>query len=753
MRLVAFFKRLNTSPIFYKLGRRSFLPWPFEITIGLIALIRYKVRVLRNDNVPKKGGVILVANHLSYVDPILLQIATLRPIRFMGFAAATESSFFNTVFKYAGVILISPTKTARGIKLALEALKRGECVCIFPEGGISRTGQLMKLERGVEVLAHKSGCPVVPVVHDGIWGSLFSFSNSCYLFKKPRWSRPTVHVVFGEPIAFQELSTEKLRSKLLDLGCEAFEKRPSLEGNIGYEVALSLASSPRKTVIIDRTAERRAVSSATVLGASAVLSRWIKNQIPENRVGVVLPPGLGAMVANIAIVWAGKVPVNLNFTASNSSNQIALELSGVKTVISAEIMKQKLPDFPWPEKTLDLKSFLLKSDAKKKIALWVIAACILPSRLIARLLDLESSGDRKEAILLLTSGSSGEPKGVILSHRNVLANAEQISSLSILPESRTILGCLPLFHSFGLNVTLWYPLLRGCGLVTVPSPLDTRRMIDSVHEENITVLVAAPTFLRPILKKAHPGELKSLELIVSGSEKLPLDLKEQFLKQFHLDILEGYGLTETSPVTSVNQPNPPSVTRTGSFQAGKKSGSVGRLMPGMTIRLVDPNTLQEVPTGSQGLIWLKGSNVFEGYLSDPNKTKQTIVDGWFHTGDLGVLDQDGFLTISGRLSRFSKVGAEMVPHGLVEQCIMQSLGLTESEETALVVVGVPDSARGEQLVMVTTLNLNLDEVRLALSKTDLTHLAYPRRIIRVEKIPRLGSGKLDISACMKLAKD
>ena len=753
MGLFAFVKRLTSSCVLNNLGRRSYLPWPVELTVGVGALLRYKIRTLESYHVPKKGGVILVANHLSYVDPVLLQIATSRPIRFMGFAAAKESSFFKTIFDLSGVISVSADKPTQGIKCALEALRRGECICLFPEGGISRTGQLMKIERGVEMIARKSGCPVIPVAHDGIWGSLFSFSGNTYLLKVPRLSRPSITIVFGKPIAAENLTVQKVRSELLDLGYVAFDNRPTLKANIGKQVALSLAKSPRKTVIIDRTAERRAISSAQLLGASAVLAKWLKTSVPEERVGVVLPPGMGAMVANLAIVWSGKSPVNLNFTAGKASNQAALKMSGVKTVITAEAMKSKVPDFPWPESTVDLRVLLSRKGVKKSIFLWMLSTWLLPRHLVVALLGLPTKADRSEAVLLLTSGSSGEPKGVVLSHRNLLANAEQISSLSILPHTRTILGCLPLFHSFGLTVTLWYPLLRGCGLVTVPSPLDTRRMIDAINEDEISVLVSAPTFLRPLLKKAHPSELKSLELVISGSEKLPHDLKQQFLKAFHLDILEGYGLTETSPVTSVNQPDPPVVTRTGSHQAGKKSGTVGRVMPGMTIRLIDPETNKEVACGTQGLIWLKGSNIFEGYLNNTERTSVSLVEGWYHTGDLGVLDKDGFLTISGRLSRFSKVGAEMVAHGLVEHTLTEILGLTDTEETMLVVVGVPDSARGEQLVMVTRLSITLEAVRSALAKTNLPHIAYPRRVVQVSAIPRLGSGKLDIAGCVMCAKE
>jgi len=234
----------------------------------------------------------------------------------------------------------------------------------------------------------------------------------------------------------------------------------------------------------------------------------------------------------------------------------------------------------------------------------------LPGCFLADLLGLPREGGTAEAALLFTSGSSGDPKGVVLSHRNLLANAGQVSSLSILPRGCTMLGCLPVFHSFGFTVTLWYPLLIGCRLVTVPSPLDSRKMAEAIASEGVTVLVGAPTFLRPFLKKAGRGELRSLDLVVAGAEALPEDLSAQFRAAFHLDIQQGYGLTEASPVVSVNQPDPRATTATAEAQAGKKAGSVGRLLPGLAARILDPDTGEDRPLTATGILALKGARIF-----------------------------------------------------------------------------------------------------------------------------------------------
>src|ERR1019366_2713807 len=376
---------------------------------------------------------------------------------------------------------------------------------------------------------------------------------------------------------------------------------------------------------------------------------------------------------------------------------------------------------------------------------------ILPNQWFAGLLGLRKLGDRAEAGLLFTSGSSGEPKGVALSHRNILANCSQISSLSILPESASLVGCLPLFHSMGFTVTLWYPLIRGCKVVTVLSPLDTRKIIDAIKEEQATVLLGAPTFIRPILRKAQPSELRSLELVVTGAEKLPDDLYKAFLETFNIEILQGYGLTETTPASNINQPHPPVTTPTAEPQIGKRAGSSGRLLPGMSVRIVHPETGEEVPPGDQGIVWFKGANVFSGYLDDPQKTSAAFRDGWFVTGDLGRMDDENFLFIEGRLSRVSKIGGEMVPHGTVEQKIAEVFGWDEADGSTVAVMGVPDSTKGEALVLLTTRDVTSDQIRERLLAAGLPNLWVPKLVRRVEKIPVLGTGKLDLTGCRELA--
>jgi acyl-[acyl-carrier-protein]-phospholipid O-acyltransferase/long-chain-fatty-acid--[acyl-carrier-protein] ligase len=560
-----------------------------------------------------------------------------------------------------------------------------------------------------------------------------------------------VFVALGRPISPERATAGEVRRALLDLGAEAFAERPVLGRHLGREIVRALAKQPGRAAVVDRTAERRVVSAAQLLAASAALARRLKATVPEKRVGIVLPPGAGGFVANLAVLCAGKVPVNLNFTASREAVEASLRMAGVRTILSAEAMRAKVPNFPWPERTLDLREEIAAAGGKRAIVPWLLCAWLLPNQWLPGLLGLPRAGGDAEAALLFTSGSAGDPKGVLLTHRNILANCAQISSLSILPQTCSMLGCLPLFHSFGFTATLWYPLLRACGLVTVPSPLDTRKIVDAVRDEKVTVLIGAPTFLRPLLKKATPAELASLEIVVSGAEKLPDELYDAFMRAFQVEILQGYGLTEASPVANVNQHHPARPSARHGLQIGKKTGSVGRLMPGMTARIGHPETGLELPPAETGMILLRGANIFSGYLDDEVETGLTFKDGWLVTGDLGHFDEDGFMTVAGRLSRFSKIGGEMVPHGAIEQKLIEIFDIEQAEGPAVVVIGVPDPAKGEALVVLSLRELAQDAVRERLSAAGLPNLWIPKAVVRIEKIPLLGTGKLDVKTCREIA--
>ena len=711
--------------------------------------VLYRLRIQGLVNLPP-GGALIVSNHISYVDALILQVLFPRKLWVLAVHGRRRRGLPLWFYRITGVIPLSSEKATEGLRLAIHKMKEGELVCVFPEGQVSRTGALMEIRKGFEVLAKRAEVPVVPVFIDSLWGSIFTYANQKLICKLPERYPHSVLVQVGPPLPYQNVNAVLARQALLDLGERAYQQREELKRHLGYEILRSLARHPWNVSLVDCTVERKEVRAGTLLAAAATYAQLIRREVPERRVGIVLPPGAGGYIANLAVLLAGKSPANLNFTAGAGAIEASLRMGEIRTVISAEAMRAKLPQFPWPEKTRDMRVDLAAC-GKPAIFARLALIWLLPSRLLALLWGVPRVGDNAEVALLFTSGSSGEPKGVPLTHRNILGNCGQISATGILSKKETLLAFLPIFHSFGFTVTLWYALMRGVRTVTLPSPLDAKRIIEVVEQEKVTVFVSTPTFIRPVFKRAEPAQLRSLRFVVSGAEKLPVDLFEQFLQKFGIRILQGYGLTETTPVTNVNLPEPRNLPKGVKIQEGHRLGSVGRLFAGMTARIVHPETGETLPPDKTGILCLRGANVFGGYLKDPVRTAEALRDGWFVTGDLARFDDDGFLFIEGRLSRFSKVGGEMVPHLTIEQKIAEAFALEPGEAPKVVVLGVPDAAKGETLVLLTTEPIDAAQLREKLTAAGLPNLWIPKVVVRLERIPVLGSGKCDLRGCRELA--
>ena len=594
--------------------------------------------------------------------------------------------------------------------------------------------------------------PVVPVRLDSLWGSIFSFCGGRFLWKLPRRLPYPVTVTFGWLLPSKRVNSKETRDAIEDLGEKSFQARPELKGHIGDACFRALARSPGRIVLVDRTAHRRELSAGKLLAVAAVLSRRWRNSIGRRRVGIVFPPGMGGFIANLAVVLSGKSPVNLNFTMGESAIRACLRKAEIETVISAAAVRKKMPHFPWPEDTRDMVAEL-KSLSKLAVIRRLAAIWLLPAGLHSRWFGLPREGDGEEAALLFSSGSTGEPKGVVLSHRNIIGNCLQIEMTRLLPKTETLLGCLPIFHSFGFTVTLWFPVLTGLRVVTVPSPLEHKRIASAVSEEQATVLLGTPTFYRPYFRRVERKFLQTVKYVVAGAEKTPDGFAEKWEDHFGNQYLEGYGLTETAPVVSVNLPGKYRVAGPYEGEEASRRGSVGRLLPGMAARIVHAETGEELNKGEAGILQLRGPNVFSGYLNDPVKTSESLRDGWYTTGDLARIDEDGFLFIEGRRSRFSKIGGEMVPHGTVEQDILKVFDLEESEKPVVAVTGMRDPAKGETLVLVSAANITAAQLRERLNEAGLPNLWVPRKIVEVEEIPCLLSGKLDLKAIEKLAQD
>jgi acyl-[acyl-carrier-protein]-phospholipid O-acyltransferase/long-chain-fatty-acid--[acyl-carrier-protein] ligase len=711
----------------------------------LLGRLVYRVAAHGVEHLPP-GGFLLVPNHITWIDSIVLQIACPRPVRFMVYDEIYRQPALNWIFRIFNSIPISSRHAKDAIRIAAERIREGDIVCIFPEGELTRSGTLLKLQRGFEIIAREAGTPVVPVWMDQLWGSVFSFHGGRYFRKIPRRVPYPVTVVFGEPIAPEQATVALVRERLLILGERAYQQRPILRGHLAEACLRGLKRRQFDPAITDGM-DGSVTSRGTVLAASIALSRYLEKHCKGRRVAVVLPAGRGAVIANLALTLLDKVPVNLNFTAGRASIEAAFRIAGITEVITAGPVIKRLPEFPWPGRVLRLEEIL--PPLRKKIVLWRILV-FLPWQLLAAILAIPEKGDREEAVILFTSGSAGEPKGVVLSHRNLLGNVSQFSSMLDLSREDAVLGCLPFFHSFGSTVTLWYPLIEGIRLVTYPNPLETVKNVELIHKHKITLLVLTPTFLRSYLRKAEPEKIASLKLIVTGAEKLPAELAKAFEVRFGKPVEQGYGLTETSPVVSVNLPDPKKSKPADSVQPASRFGSAGKLAPGMAAQIRDPDTGDLLSLHETGMLWLRGPNIFEGYLNDPTRTAAVVQEGWFKTGDLGRFDEDGFLFIEGRLSRFSKIGGEMVPHETIETKIREVLNIGP-DETCIAITGIPDETKGEALVLLTTVEIDAAKLRASLGETGIPNLWIPKRILRVEAIPTLASGKLDLKAVREAA--
>jgi acyl-[acyl-carrier-protein]-phospholipid O-acyltransferase/long-chain-fatty-acid--[acyl-carrier-protein] ligase len=534
----------------------------------------------------------------------------------------------------------------------------------------------------------------------------------------------------------------------VDAGERLFGQRLDLRKHLGYAALEGLFNAKKKAFLVDRSMERKQLSSRTLLSIALYVSKHLRKHVKEPRVGIVFTPGIGGAIANLAVVFADKVPVNLNFTAPRDSIQSAIARSGVKTVITAAAFREKFKDFPWPDDTLFLDKLL---QGNKAALFWTHCLNKFSSvEALARSFGIPEEGDAQEAALLFTSGSAGEPKGVVLTHRNILANVAQIQSIGLIPRSEKMFACLPLFHSFGFTATLWYPLIQGVSLVAVPSPLEVKKNTTVIQEEGVTLFLGTPTFFRSYLKHSRPEDLKSLKYVVAGAEKTPAGLAEAWEERFSSGYLEGYGLTETTPVVSVNLP--PMQLGNVWVQRAKR-GSVGLLFPGMVARIVDPHSREVNPINKEGLLQLKGPNVFPGYLDDPRRTSEVFDGDWFNTGDLAWLDTEGFLYISGRLSRFSKIAGEMVPHAAIEEAIAEAFDLDLIEAMPFCVVAKPDTQKGERLVVLTTTDsLTPRAIQKRLHERGFPNLWIPHEVKRIDSMPLLASGKIDWQACKQLAQ-
>jgi acyl-[acyl-carrier-protein]-phospholipid O-acyltransferase/long-chain-fatty-acid--[acyl-carrier-protein] ligase len=524
------------------------------------------------------------------------------------------------------------------------------------------------------------------------------------------------------------------------------ESFPEINGNLADYAFRTLAGNPFRIILTDYTTDKpKKIRAFLMLALSLLVAKKIKENIGERRIGIALPAGAGSHIANIAMFLANKIPVNLNFTLGRNSIESAIGQSGIRTVLTADAVIDKFRQFPWPNNVLDMSKIV---SGLSKFSILRVAAeiCTIPTKILAKRYDVPMADSDSEATILFSSGTTEKPKGVILSHKNIISNCLQLWLTGLLNKRDSVLASLPVFHSFGMTINIWFCLLFGVRIATCTNPMEVKKISSIIEREKLTANLGTPTFFKQYIGKVNHRQLRSLRASVAGGERVTLDTIDSWEKIFQTEMIAGYGLTEASPVVSINFP----LSSGARSVTNNRRGSVGRILPGISVKFIGPETGKPMPLGETGILCLKGPNIFSGYMNDEENTAKALLDGWLVTGDLARLDADGFLHIDGRVSRFSKIGGEMVPHVGVEEAISRVLALTHEDGPEIAVLSKIDRKKGESLVLLSECELDMRTLREKLLHCGLSPLWIPREHILVDDIPSLATGKLDLGTCKQL---
>jgi acyl-[acyl-carrier-protein]-phospholipid O-acyltransferase/long-chain-fatty-acid--[acyl-carrier-protein] ligase len=707
--------------------------------------------------VPRSGPLILVCNPLSYLGWMLIELACPRRVRFVVLAGWTRTGMPGRLLRWFGAI--TPAGDSRGdlervLQQAREALARGDAVCLFAEGVRTADGQTLTFSQIYREVTGASPVPVVPVFLLQPHGSLLSMHKGRFVRKWPVHFAARVAVTFGEALP-AGTGGAQARQALQETSARAHVARTPRRRPVHRQFVRMAARHPFRPCWIDSTAPGQDMNYARAYVGCVLLRGLLKPLLGDAAMAAIwLPPGRGGAMTNVALAMLGKTSVNLNYTAPAESIRSALAQCSCRHVITARKFTARLKLDVGPDVNVIYLEDLLPGVTKWRKLRALLSVILLPGWLLDLfVLGLGRHKPDDLATVIFSSGSTGEPKGVMLSHGNVSANAESmIQATSLNPEDR-LLGVLPFFHSFGYTVALWAPLQVAASAVYHPDPRQAREIGELCRTHRCTVYVSTATFLRFCLKKCEPADFQSVRILMCGAEKLPPPLAEEFARRFGVMPLEGYGCTELSPACAANMPDQ---SFGGLVQVHNKSGTVGPPLPGCAARVVDPETRAVLPIGAEGLLEITGANVMQGYLGKPELTAQVIHDGWYVTGDMARVDADGHVQLTGRLSRFAKIGGEMVPLEKIEEELHEVLG---TAERVCAVACVPDETRGERLVVLYVVELLRPfgmEVRpwcQQLAARGVPNLWMPseRDFHAVAELPVLGSGKLSLSGVKEMA--
>ena len=720
--------------------------------------MKYKLEVNGITNIPQTGGVLLLGNHISWIDWAVVLMAVPKEVRFVMDKTIYSKWYIKWIFRMFNAIPISNASSKTTIKIIAKQLDEGNIVVIFPEGSITRNGHLGEFKKGFEKILEltNTDVKVVPFYIRGLWESMFSRANQ--KFKKSNRTN-SVTISFARYMKKENANIISVKKQIINLSTKSWQEHIKNLKPLNETIFNRLKELKNNMIFTDSTGLE--LSGHKFLTASIVFKNLLKKQIENQNVGILLPSSTAGAFINYSVLLMGKTAVNLNYTSQIETLKYCISKAQIKSIITSRkfIEKLELRGIDLKEAFEDVELIYLEdlrqNISKAKSLSVFLSVKILPS-FLSKLIYLTKTKKDDTVLILFSSGSEGTPKGIELSGDNILGNAQQIANIINVNDEDIILGSLPLFHAFGIVVTTYLPLIEGIRCVAHPDPTDGLAIAKLISSYKVTIMCGTSTFFRLYTKnqKIHSLMFESLRLVVSGAEKLREDVRIEFKKRFAKDILEGFGTTETSPVATCNLPDV--LSPDFSIQKGQKAGTVGMAIPGTTIKVVDPVTFKELKVNEEGMILISGIQVMKSYLDDEDRTKKALkvinAKTYYITGDKGKLDEDGFLTIVDRYSRFAKIGGEMISLGAIEELISKFIESTDNLIDFLV-TSLEDEKKGEKIILLIS-NANkefIQELKEKILKNFDNKLMIPSEIKIVEEIPKLGSGKKDFAKAKYLA--
>ena len=736
------------------------LVWRPELLLRTLTFILcntfYRLRLENADRLPDYGPALIVSNHVSFLDALFIMGLKARKVTILIHSNFYRMKGFNWFFRWIGALEVpkasQPKQMQKFLDRVHKVLNRGGVVCMFPEGSISGNGVMQEFKSGVKAMLPNDEIPVIPMHLSMLWGSLFRIHQGHLRFIRPHKLPIPATVYVGDPIP-GDWSGFRIWQKIGELGAEA--EMPLIPGEkaIHHRFLKRAKQHPLQVTFADSTEERSACN-LSLLARAVLLSKKFRAILKERaddgeNMGIMLSNGTMTAVALLALWYADRRAAMINYTSGADAMAKMRAKAKLKTIVTSRALLEKLNMEPAPEMIFmeDIEGSISQCERIRNF----LQVLLVPHWILIRLIAPKSWRGVKEcATILFSSGSTGLPKGVMLSHHNLNSNIISFWREIAWRSDDKVLGNLPLFHVFGLMTNFCFPAVTGTKVIFVPNPLDGREVCRTVKENRISLMLATPTFLQSYLKYATPEDFSSLRLVIAGAEKLQRKLFERVKTITGLNIVEAYGCTEMSPIVSIN-------ISSSLFTLGKESGpygSIGVPMPGVAVRVIDPDTGVELGENEQGLLYCKGASVMLGYLDDPEATAKAITpDGYYNTNDIATVDRNGCIRIVGRMSRFSKIAGEMVPHEMIERRI-EELGHLDNQ---VAVAARPDERKGEQLVVfyVTGAKIDIPDLLKKMREAGLPNLWIPRAdcFFEIDAIPMLGNGKKDLKRVQAMGRE